>query len=30
MDKFAMLAMIADHVSLYQGLSKGNGNRAAG
>ena len=30
MDKFAMLAMIADHVALYQGLSKGNGNRAAG
>ncbi|HWO40158.1 MAG TPA: glycosyltransferase family 4 protein, partial [Candidatus Acidoferrum sp.] len=30
MDKFALLAMIADHVSLYQGLSKRNGNRAAG
>ena len=28
MDKFALLAMIADHVSLYQRLSKRNGNRS--
>jgi glycogen(starch) synthase len=28
LDKFALLAMIADHVSLYQGLSKPNGNRS--
>jgi glycosyltransferase involved in cell wall biosynthesis len=28
LDKFALLAMIADHVSLYQGLSKRNGNRS--
>ena len=29
MDKFALLAMIADHVSLYQGLSRHNGNHSA-